>query len=79
MTRTEFIQQACISMAGKVIGTNGITDSGDWMHVVEEAEELAGEFIKAGYEFDKELDTTAAQLDFIARRLEKLIDCIKAK
>ncbi len=36
MTKSEFIQQACISMAGKVIGNNGIADADDWVHVVNE-------------------------------------------
>lgn len=52
MTKKEFIHRACISMAGKVIGTNGITDSDDWSNVVNEAEELANEVVNAGYEFD---------------------------
>lgn len=41
MTKEEFIQRAVISMAGKVIGTNGKTDAGDWDNVLMEAEELA--------------------------------------
>ena len=41
MTKNEFILQAIISMAGKVIGSNGITESGEWSRVVHEAYELA--------------------------------------
>ena len=52
MTRTEFIHQACISMAGKVIGTNGVTDGGEWGNMVREADELASKVEEEGYEFD---------------------------
>ena len=52
MTRTEFIQRACISMAGKVIGTNGVTDGGEWGNMVREADELASKVEEEGYEFD---------------------------
>ena len=48
MTRREFIQRAVISMAGKVIGTNGITDDCDWHNVVMEAIALADEIKKQG-------------------------------
>lgn len=53
MTRAEFIQNAVISMAGKVIGTNGIAESGDWRNVLAEAEELADEVENHGYVFGK--------------------------
>lgn len=48
MTQEEFIQRAVISMAGKVIGTNGIADDGDWHNVVMEAIDLAEEIKKQG-------------------------------
>lgn len=48
MTRREFIQRAVISMAGKVIGTNGIADESDWHNVVMEAIDLADEIKKQG-------------------------------
>lgn len=51
MTRKEFIQRAAISMASKVIGTNGTTDSGDWKNVVSEAEDLANTLEQKGYKF----------------------------
>ena len=51
MTKKEFIHRACISMAGKVIGTNGITNSDDWSNVVNEAEELAARVEEAGWKF----------------------------
>lgn len=54
MTKKEFIHRAAIQMAGKVIGTNGIADSGDWTNVVAEAEELAVELESRGYDFKKE-------------------------
>lgn len=53
MTRDEFIQQAAISMAGKVIGTDGTTDKGDWHHMVLEAEDLADEVESCGHIFDE--------------------------
>ena len=53
MTRDEFIQQATISMASKVIGTDGTTDDGDWRHVVLEAEYLADEVETRGHIFDE--------------------------
>lgn len=52
MTRSEFIEQAAISMAGKVIGTNGIADQGDWDNVVTEANELADAMESSGHTFD---------------------------
>ena len=52
MTRTEFIHQAVISMASKVIGTNGMTDGGEWDNMVREADELASKVEEEGYEFD---------------------------
>lgn len=52
MTRTEFIHQVVISMAGKVIGANGITDHGDWQNMVSEAGELADIVAAAGYGFE---------------------------
>lgn len=51
MKRTEFIHQAVISMAGKVIGTNGVTDGGEWENVVREADELADTVASLGYGF----------------------------
>lgn len=51
MTRTEFIHQAVISMAGKVIGTNGVTDGGEWENIVREADELADIVTVEGYGF----------------------------
>lgn len=49
MTREEFIQNACISMAGKVIGTNGIAERSDWENMVDEALELADLLEDKGY------------------------------
>lgn len=51
MTRTEFIHRAVISMASKVIGSNGTTDSGEWVNVVCEADELADVIAAHGYGF----------------------------
>ena len=51
MKRADFIHQAVISMAGKVIGANGITDSGDWENLVREADELADIVAASGYGF----------------------------
>lgn len=51
MTRKEFIQQAVIAMAGKVIGSSGITTSGVWTNVVQEADKLADKLESFGYEF----------------------------
>lgn len=51
MTRKEFIQQAVIAMAGKVIGSSGITVSGVWANVVNEADKLADKLESFGYEF----------------------------
>ena len=51
MTRTEFIHQAVISMASKVVGQNGVTDSGDWENMVREADELADFVAASGYGF----------------------------
>lgn len=51
MTRTEFIHQAVISMASKVIGTNGVTDDREWENVVREADELADAVAAEGYGF----------------------------
>lgn len=52
MTRSEFIEQAAISMAAKVIGTNGIAEQGDWDDVVTEAYELADAMERSGHTFD---------------------------
>ena len=52
MTRTEFIHQAVISMASKVIGTDGTTDYREWDNVLNEAETLASKAKEKGYEFD---------------------------
>lgn len=52
MNKEEFIQLAVISMAGKVVGTNGTTDRGDWSNTVEEAIDLAREVEEHGYGFD---------------------------
>jgi hypothetical protein len=54
MTNTEFIQLSVISMASKVIGQNGITDSGDWENMVDEAEDLVNIVEEHGYGFDEE-------------------------
>ena len=51
MTRTEFIQRAIISMASKVIGSDGTTDSGEWGNMVREADELADIVAANGYGF----------------------------
>lgn len=51
MTRTEFIHQTVISMAGRVIGTNGVTDGGEWENMVREADELADIVAAEGYGF----------------------------
>ena len=40
MTKRDFVQQAIIAMASKVIGTNGVTDGGEWSNIVREADEL---------------------------------------
>lgn len=53
MKRKEFIQNAVIAMAGKVIGANGITDDGDWENVINEAEELACKLEAHGYGFSQ--------------------------
>ena len=53
MKRTEFIQRAVIAMAGKVIGTNGVTDGGEWENVINEAEELADKLAAHGYGFSQ--------------------------
>lgn len=53
MERTEFIQRAVIAMAGKVIGTNGMTDGGEWENTINEAEELADKLAAYGYGFSK--------------------------
>jgi hypothetical protein len=49
MTKTEFIQRAVIAMTGKVIGTNGVTDGGEWDNVVSEAESLAELMVENGH------------------------------
>jgi len=49
MTKIEFIRQAVISMAGKVIGNDGTTDNGDWEKVIGEAEDLADRMCEHGY------------------------------
>ena len=49
MTKKQFIQQAVIAMAAKVIGTNGITDNSDWCNMVQEAENLADIMEKEGH------------------------------
>lgn len=54
MTKTEFVQRAAISMASKVIGTDGTTNNRDWNHVVLEAEALADELEEQCYGFDDE-------------------------
>lgn len=52
MKKEEFIQQAIISMAGNVIGTNGTTERNDWRNTVEEAIYLAHEVEEHGCGFD---------------------------
>lgn len=49
MTKKQFIQQAVIAMAAKVIGTNGIANDSDWWHMVREAENLADIMEKEGH------------------------------
>lgn len=49
MTKKQFIQQAVISMAGKVIGTNGFALNSVWINIVEEAENLAAIMEKEGH------------------------------
>lgn len=49
MTKKQFIQQAVIAMAGKVIGHNGITDSGDWENLISEAEALTELMVERGH------------------------------
>ena len=51
MTRTEFIHRAVISMASKVIGTDGTTNPGEWGNMVCEADELADIVAAKGYGF----------------------------
>ena len=69
MTKAEFIHQAIISMAGRVIGTNGITDYDDWGHVVSEAEQLADTVERESTAlFDSEGDTP----------LERIADAVEA-
>ena len=48
MTKAEFIQRACISMASKVIGTDGTTDNREWDNVLYEAETLASKVEEKG-------------------------------
>ena len=49
MTKKRFIQQAVISMAGKVIGTNGVAHNSDWINMIQEAENLADMMEKDGH------------------------------
>lgn len=53
MKRKEFIQNAVIAMAGKVIGANGTTDNGDWENVINEADDLADKLAAHGYGFSQ--------------------------
>ena len=69
MTKAEFIHQAIISMAGRVIGTSGITDYDDWEHMVSEAEQLADTVERESTAlFDSEGDTP----------LERIADAVEA-
>ena len=69
MTRAEFIHQAIISMAGRVVGTDGTTEARDWEHVVNEAEELADTVERESAAlFDSEGDTP----------LERIADAVEA-
>ena len=72
MTKSEFIQKAAISMAGKVIGTNGIADSGDWNHVVTEAESLAEELEEQCYGFDEEGYDIVSRLSYIGDGIQDI-------
>ena len=47
MRRNDFILKAIISMAGKVIGTNGIVEPGEWRNLVDEAINLADQVEEA--------------------------------
>lgn len=47
MKRNDFILRAIISMAGKVIGTNGIVEPGEWRNLVDEAIDLADQVEEA--------------------------------
>ena len=70
MTRAEFIHQAIISMAGRVVGTDGTTEARDWEHVVNEAEELADTVERESAAlFDSEGDTP----------LERIADAVEAE
>ena len=51
MTRKEFIQQAVIAMAGKVVDASGKTMPGVWANVVHEADKLADKLESFSYEF----------------------------
>ena len=72
MTKSEFIQRAAISMASKVIGNNGIADSGDWSHVVTEAESLAEELEEQCYGFDEEGTDIVTRLGYIGDSIQEI-------
>ena len=72
MTKSEFIQRAAISMASKVIGNNGIADSGDWSHVVTEAESLAEELEEQCYGFDEEGIDIVTRLGYIGDSIQEI-------
>lgn len=48
MTKEQFTIQAVLAMAPNVIGSNGITDNGDWQKMVDEAFGLADEVESRG-------------------------------
>ena len=54
MTRTEFIHQVVIAMAGKVIRHDGGTEGDAWEYLLCEADILADTVEKHTYEFDEE-------------------------
>ena len=72
MTKSEFVQRAAISMASKVIGNNGIADSGDWNNVVVEAESLANELEEQCYGFDEEGYDVVTRLSYIGDGIQEI-------
>ena len=59
-------------MASKVIGNNGIADSGDWNHVVTEAESLAEELEEQCYGFDEEGTDIVTRLGYIGDSIQEI-------
>ena len=76
MTKAEFIQRAAISMASKVIGNNGIADSGDWNNVVVEAESLANELEEQCYGFDEEGYDVVTRLSYIGDGIQEIVKAL---